>query len=47
MVFFPLKTRFMSWLIFLGLIVATAVLALSTINNIKEMLQPETAPVRQ
>ena len=36
----------MSWLILLGLIVATAVLALSTVNNLKEMMQPETVPAR-
>jgi len=34
----------MSLLIFLGLIVATALLAINTVDNIKAMLQPE--PVR-
>jgi len=34
----------MSLLIFFGLIIATAILALNTVDNIKAMLKPE--PVR-
>jgi len=37
----------MSWLIFFGLIAATILLALNTIDNVKEMLQPEPVPVRK
>lgn len=36
----------MSYLIFFGLIIATIVIAMNTIDNIKEMLTPQPVPVK-